>query len=111
MMEEIEKNPGIVGEGPIYKESQNQKKLDNFVDVQNLLYLNLEIKKTIFHPSEFDDQTTYDCLMKAVNGLLGFCFFSHRDQALRMIKLFNRGCNVKKAIYEKVQGGLRIEYF
>ena len=48
---------------------------------------------------------------KSMNILIGFAFFTQREQAVRLIKYHNYGFNAEKAMTEKVKGGLRIEYF
>ena len=53
----------------------------------------------------------YDCFLKAINSLMGFPFFTHRDQAVKFIKAHNHGFNDEKASREKSQGGLKMKYF
>ena len=61
--------------------------------VEAQINLHLNELKTVFHAQELDDQMGYDCLLKSLNSLMGFPFFTHRDQAVRFIQSKNYGFN------------------
>ena len=103
-LEEIrrkEEDPTYPAIGPIYSSPEFQIEHTNLEEVESLIRINMIENATIFHPQEFDDQLGFDCLMKAVNGLMGFAFFTRREQAVRLIQSQNFGINSIKASKEK----------
>jgi hypothetical protein len=54
------------------------------------------------------DTLAYDCLPKTVNQALGFLFFSHRQQVVRLMQIHHR-ITVDDAIKLKSRGGVAIQ--
>ena len=54
------------------------------------------------------DTLAYDCLLKTVNQALGFLFFSHRQQVVRLMQLHHQ-ITVDDAIKLKSRGGVAIQ--
>ena len=64
--------------------------------------------KHFFPPCSDLDTLAYDCLPKTVNQALGFLFFSHRSQVIRLMQLHHR-ITRDQAIALKSRGGVAIQ--
>ena len=85
------------------------EKLQYLNDDPFLLMQEAEWSLAHFFPTCSDfDTLAYDCLPKTVNQALGFLFFSHRQQVIRLMR-FHHKFTVADAIKLKSRGGMAIQ--